>query len=288
MLPRILHFDPENSIIVFAYLDEYNDLAQYYREHDDYDTRIAAALGAATARLHKTTYGHQAYRDFIEDNRTRYDPMAAFVQSLERVTPEHFGRVPDQGLRFFILYQRYESLSIAVRELLASAQPSCLAHNDLKLNNILLHKQWQTETDIVRIIDWERCNWQDPAYDLGTVLAGYMFIWLNSLVVSDALSLNESLRMAATPLERLQPSMAALIDAYRGEFPEIFARRPDFQVRVVQFIGLVLIQNIQAMVEYQKSFGNMGICMLQVAKSLLCHPEQAMTTVFGAPVAIAA
>jgi hypothetical protein len=35
------------------------------------------------------------------------------------------------------------------------------------------------------------------------------------------------------------------------------------------------------MIQYQKSFGNMGICMLQVAKSLLCRPEQSMQTVFG-------
>ena len=32
---------------------------------------------------------------------------------------------------------------------------------------------------------------------------------------------------------------------------------------------------------YEKSFGNQGICMLQVAKSLLCRPEQSLATVFG-------
>jgi hypothetical protein len=33
--------------------------------------------------------------------------------------------------------------------------------------------------------------------------------------------------------------------------------------------------------QYQKLFGNTGVCMLQVAKTLLCRPEQSIYTVFG-------
>lgn len=84
-----------------------------------------------------------------------------------------------------------------------------------------------------------------------------------------------------TPLEELQPSIAALTGAYFGNFPEILERCPHFLRRVVQFSGLALIQQIQSMIQYQKSFGNTGICMLQVAKSLLCRPEQSIPTVFG-------
>jgi hypothetical protein len=35
------------------------------------------------------------------------------------------------------------------------------------------------------------------------------------------------------------------------------------------------------MIMYEKSFGNQGICKLQVAKSLLCRPKQSLATVFG-------
>ena len=49
----------------------------------------------------------------------------------------------------------------------------------------------------------------------------------------------------------------------------------------MQFAGFALIQQIQAMIQYQKSFGNTGIAMLQVAKSLLCRPERSTPTVFG-------
>lgn len=108
-----------------------------------------------------------------------------------------------------------------------------------------------------------------------------MQIWLNSLVISNSLSIDESLRLAITPLDKVQLSIFGLIQAYFHKFPEILEHCPDFLQRVVQFAGFALIQQIQAMIQYQKSFRNTGIAMLQVAKTLLCRPEQSMPTIFG-------
>jgi thiamine kinase-like enzyme len=201
---------------------------------------------------------------------------------LERISPEIFGLVPADGLKFFALYQRYDSLGQAIAQLGSAFTPSCLTHNDLKLNNILLQNNWeQASNPIVRLIDWERSAWGDPAFDLGTVIGSYVQIWLGSLVISNSLSIDESLRLAITPLDKLQPAIFSLIQAYFNQFTDILEHRPDFLQRVVQFAGFALIQQIQAMIQYQKSFGNTGIAMLQVAKTLLCRPEQSMPTIFG-------
>jgi thiamine kinase-like enzyme len=214
-------------------------------------------------------------------NKNSLTFLASFIVT-ERITPEIFGIVPADGLKFFALYQRYDSLGQAMAELGKAFKPCCLTHNDLKLNNILLQTDWEHSSDnIVRLIDWERSAWGDPAFDLGMLIASYLQIWLSSLVISQALSIEESLRLASTPLEKIQPAIAALSLAYLDVFPEIIQERPDFWQRVVQFAGLALIQQIQAMIQYQKSFGNTGICLLQVAKTLLCRPEQSMQTVFG-------
>ncbi len=139
-------------------------------------------------------------------------------------------------------------------------------------------------TNIIRLIDWERSAWGDPAMDLGTLISSYVLLWLSSLVISKSLSLEESLSLAMTPLEQLQPSIAALACAYYNTFPEILEHRPDFWQRVVQFVGFALIQQIQATIQHQKSFNNTGIAMMQVAKTLLCNPQQSMSTIFGTAV----
>jgi Phosphotransferase enzyme family len=304
---EVISFDAEKSIIVFNYLDDYRDLMNFYAKENTFPTEIPIAIGTILARIHRLTLDHQDYQEFCTPKQENQSSDAdanpddiddignissQMANSLERITPEIFGLVPADGLKFFALYQRYDSLGKAIAELGDSFTPCCVTHNDLKLNNILLSNNWEQNIslsengskkgiDIVRLIDWERSSWGDPAFDLGSLIGSYLLIWLGSLITSKAMSIEESLRMTTTPLEQIQPSIAALAIAYFIEFPEILKLQPDFLRRVVQFTGWNLISAIQATLQYQKSFGNSGICMLQVAKSLLCRPEASIATIFG-------
>ncbi|MBW4496661.1 MAG: aminoglycoside phosphotransferase family protein [Oscillatoria princeps RMCB-10] len=283
-LPEVLHFEAEHSIIVCAYLEKYRDILDLYYREKVFPTDIASAIGTVLAKVHRATFNRREYRDFFwtEPERAPTGTVPRLIRSLERIKPEIFGQVPSDGLKFFALYQRYESLQRATTELRTAFAPSCLTHNDLKLNNILFRTEGEESNDsTVRLIDWERSNWGDPGFDLGMLIASYLQIWLDSLVISKALSVDESLRLAETPLENIQPSIAALAEAYFAEFPEILEQRPDFLWRVVQFAGLALIQQIQATIQHQKTFGNRGICLLQVAKTLLCRPDESIPSVFG-------
>lgn len=290
-LSEVLNFDADNSIIVFNYLSNYRDLTDFYTRENIFPVEIAGVVGKILATIHRSTFDRQDYRDFLVQNleNTPRNSVLNFTQSLGRISPEIFGLVPADSLKFFALYQRYDSLSQAISELISAFQPCCLTHNDFKLNNILVHHNWEqalskterSQDSAIRLIDWERGGWGDPAFDLGTLIASYLQIWLGSLVVSKDVALEDALRLATTPMELLQPSIARLVQAYLQNFPEIVEYRPDFLKRVVQYTGLAAIEQIQAMIQYQKSFGNVGICMLQVAKSLLCRPEQSISTVFG-------
>jgi hypothetical protein len=114
------------------------------------------------------------------------------------IDPEVFGEVPADGLKFFTLYQRYDSLGEAIAKLADAFEPCCLTHNDLKLNNILLPKSWEKAFSSassltpsllkdypMRFIDWERSAWGDPAFDLGMLIASYLQMWLYSLVTNN-------------------------------------------------------------------------------------------------------
>ena len=285
LLSEVVHFDANHSIIVFNYLDDYRDLTDFYAEEDSFPTAVATSIGTVLATIHRATFNHQEYQNFFfEDSEdATIDEAPNLIRGLERISPEIFGQVPADGLKFLALYQRYDSLGQAIAELADAFEPCCLTHNDLKLNNILLHNDWEqaSSNSIIRLIDWERSSWGDPAFDLGTIITSYLQFWLGSLVVSKSIDINESLRLAMIPIEKLQPSIAALTQAYFDNFPEILEHSPNFLRRVVQFSGLGLIHRIQAMLQYEKSFGNAGICMLQVAKTLLCRPEQSIPTIFG-------
>jgi serine/threonine protein kinase len=275
-----IDFDRDRSVIIFNYLDRYGDLSDFYEENAVFSTAIAAAIGNTIASVHRSTLNAREYKDFLfKDSQ----------QKIEKVKPEIFSHISQENLTFLKLYQRYDSLKEAIAELKNAYQCSCLIHNDLKLDNILLHLEWEKiisqttccEDSIVRIIDWELFTWGDPGFDLGKILASYLKLWLRSLTIAADIDLETALQLATTPLELLQPSMAALIKAYFHIFPEIIELRPDFFKRVLQFTGLALLKKVWVGIHYHEPFTNSKICMLQVAKTLLCNPQIAISTVFG-------
>lgn len=292
-LPEITDFDVDNSILIVKYLDDHQNLGEFYGQENIFAPEIASSIGLIIATIHSQTTNNHSYEDFFGYSNSNSSPKLTqgMASGLARITPEIFGTVPADGLKFFALYQRYDSLGKAIAQLNESFQPSCLTHNDLKLNNILIAANWKPTPSLakennqsqveLKLIDWERSGWGDPAFDLGTIIGSYLIIWLQSLIVSRSMAIDESLRLATIPLEVLQPSLAALTKTYAACFPEIVEHDPKFWQKVMQFAGLALIQSIQSTLQYQKAFNNTGICMLQVAKALLCNPESSIASVLG-------
>ncbi len=283
-LPEVIHFDQENSILISKYLKQYRDLENFYTQSQNFSPLIASSLGKTLATIHSQTFNNPQCQDFLmsDSENENFNFVLKSIENLEKVTPDIFSVVPFDGLKFFALYQRYDSLGKAIAELGDKLEPICLTHNDLKLNNILLLNNWEKSSKyIIRLIDWERSGWGDPTLDLGMLMGAYIQLWLGSLVMSQSLTIDESLKLATTPLELLQPSLASLCLTYLKNFPNILEYKPDFLKLVVQCAGFALIGQIQSMIQYQKSFGNTGVAMLQVAKTLLCRPTQAFPTLFG-------
>jgi thiamine kinase-like enzyme len=282
-MPKVVHCDRANSIVINQFQARYTDLIEYYQDCSDFSLVIPAAIGQNLALVHQLSFNRRDYQHQIQGTIGTIELNARKVaSSLARVDSTVFGMMPLECLRFFKLYQQYPSLSAAIDELAQTSDACCLVHNDLKLNNILIHKSWtDTEESIVRLIDWEKAGWGDPAGDVGMLIASYLILWLESLIITPELTIQESIGLAATPLELLQPSIFTFINSYLNYFPEIRTARPQYLLEVLRYTGLSLIIRIQANLKNEQMFGNQGIVMLQVAKQLLCTPAAFMGTVFG-------
>ncbi|ARV61747.1 LPS biosynthesis choline kinase [Nostocales cyanobacterium HT-58-2] len=280
----VVHFDEENSILVRNYLKEYFELASFYQKNLYFPKAIASAIGASLGELHRATFNCRKYHDFMAiapQGQFRYQFYNP-AQGIASIGPEIFGNVPTEALKFYVFYQQSENLEAAIAELAYEWNACCLTHNDLKLENILVHSRWdQLDNCLVRLIDWEACSWGDPAYDLGTLVASYLKIWLESLVVDSTIELEESLLLASVPLEALQPSIIALILAYLDTFPMILDYHCDFVQRVIRFAGLVLIHQIEENIKLYKCFDTSSIQIFEFAKKLLTKPQESVLSVFG-------
>jgi hypothetical protein len=297
-----ISYDEENEIIVYRYFDCYQDLGDFYSENQFYPSAVAAALGIALASLHQATFQRDDYLLKLDPHsvsrESRHLHRLNYGHELRHLTPSIFQRVSVDGLKFYQLYQRAHDLSQAIAHLEVNSQCCCLIHGDLKFNNILLHDGWcnwrrqvlpgptsllllAEDQSVVRLIDWEQWKWGDPAFDVGALVAEYLRAWLKSLMLARDVDLAVALKLAAVPLEMVQPSIQAFLQAYISQFPEILDVFPDFLDRLFRFAGLGLIRMIQDGLHYHEPFGTVELSMLHLAKSLLCCPDVAQTTILG-------
>jgi Phosphotransferase enzyme family len=285
-MPKVLHADRPNSIVVNHFWADYDDMQDFYDDDDqEYDPAIATELGQKLALIHRSTYNSTWQEPLETSLGNPANPGRKVARRLNRVHSGIFAVTPIDCLRFYKLYQQYPSLATAVEQLAQDYQACCLVHNDLKLNNLLIHHSPTPPiTDSrIRFLDWESAGWGDPAVDLGNLINSYLQLWLENLVVSSELSINESLQLAIVPLSSLQPVLFAFFDSYRQTFPAIFVDQPNFLAKVLQYAGLALIRRIEVIIDDNRVFDNRSIAMLQVAKQLLCSPTAFITTIFGQP-----
>ncbi len=280
----VVHFDEENSILVRNYLDDYQQLGSFYADNGIYPETIAATIGSNLAALHRSTYNRREYRNFMAtapNGAIRYQFFNP-AQGAGYVTPEMFGAISSSALDFYVLNQHYENLEYSIADLACDWSPCCLTHNDLKLENILVHARWdKLDNCLIRFIDWEAAAWGEPAFDLGTLIADYLQIWLSSIIVDSTLELEESQQLALIELEAIQPSILALTRAYLGAFPMVMEYRKNFLTRVVQFAGLALMNSLEQNIKSGQSFNNTQLNILLTSKTLLTMPSESIQTVFG-------
>ena len=290
LVSEVVFLDWSNSILVAVFYDSYLALDRFDRVRESFAPKLSYVLGSNLAKIHSATYQQQAHFDFL-CRYLKLDTLKRqpnFIKRLTKLDTSLWGKICPDGFAFYKLYQRFPSLNEAVIELFENIQPSCLIHNDLTLDNFIIDRHIDLNAaeiapEQVKIIDWERINWGDPAVDLGMFISEYIGgIWLGNLISDRNLDLNTMLGTAKFPLEEIAPCLKAFMQGYLIEFPQITIERIDFIRRVVQFVGIGILNRLTYYVEHHYPFDNNSICKLQVAKNLLCHPQQSTETIFGA------
>lgn len=276
-----VHFDEENKILVLNYFPEYLPLSDFYQDHHDYPLAIAEALGINLGQIHRLTFAKSEYQKFLAQYTSKRSAGETpnFLRGLARVGPGIFGNICPDSIEFFKLYQKFPSLHQAVVKLHQDYQAVCITHNDLRFSNYLINQSGNSKS--LKLIDWEFFEWGDPALDLGMAIAKYLELWLDSLYIDSETDFSVALSLATCPLEKIQPSLKAFIQSYLSQFAQILTIKPNYLQQATQFAGLSLIKHLQQNAEYHQPFDNRAICTMQVAKSLLCYPEQSIVTVFG-------
>jgi Phosphotransferase enzyme family len=271
--------DPANGVLVLPFLNGYESLADYY-DRSAFSLDVAQQVGRILGEMHQLTHNQLAVLDILLETDPDLEPavMPSFLQSLPPLTPEDFGRIRTDALVFFQAYGKFPQLPKAIAALEEIWQPSCLVHQDLRLENWLIADNRSID---LRLIDWEVLGWGDPLADLGRLLAEYLKLWTDSVPRRPGLAISEQLAQATVPLSQIQPTLGAVIAGYRQAFPEILSARSNGLEIVGRYCGRALIEDIVIEMQYMLPIDSASLCNLQLGNSLLCQSQKAVSTLFG-------
>jgi Ser/Thr protein kinase RdoA (MazF antagonist) len=261
-VPAVVHYDAATRRLVLRTPPRARDWSGHY-SRGRFPSTPARALGRALASLHRLS------TDDVETLPSNVDPM--WVLSL----PEPPSKlVLELSIGAEDLVARIQA-SRALCDRLHALRDTCAAdsvvHHDLRWDNCLaVAPPGSDRRTRLLLVDWELAGPGVAAFDLGTVFAEYLRLWVGSIPIVVPSDPGRLISRARVPLLRLQPAMRSVWSAYRLARP----RGPTLR-RVVQFTAVRLLQTAM---EQAQSLGRPSahvVSLVQLADNMLKSPDDA-------------
>jgi Ser/Thr protein kinase RdoA (MazF antagonist) len=269
-VPVVVHHEPEAARLVLRSAPGAVDWSQLHRS-GRFSRAPARRLGLALAALHAIP------GDTVEDLPPGIDrswgislpePSHEFVLDLSAGAQDLLARL-----------QASASLCDHLAKLADAMPGSELVHGDLRWDNCLAvaapasHRRTR-----LLLVDWEFAGCGAPAFDVGTVLAEYLRVWVGSIPIVEPGDPSRLASQARHPLTRMQPAMAAFWSAYRLASP-----RSPSTTCIIEQAAVRLLQTAVERAAGLTAASAHVVTLVQLADNMLRQPEDAARSLLGLP-----
>ncbi len=269
-----LEYDDDEGVLVLRSIADARTLAAHQNQ-GGIPTRPATRIGRALGALHSLELGSP--------------PMSALSEGLPRRLPHAlFLHRPDHALYCAASYgnlqaarvmQSFPAFGALIDALTKEWRPTALVHFDVKGDNILLSAK--TGARSAWLIDWELAELGDPAWDVGSMFADYLGVWLWSIPITGEHPPAHYLSLARFPLTRLQPALRAFWRSYRLVRGLTGRAATAFLLAATRYCAVRLIQRVHEQTREAVDLLANTICQLQLSWNILQEPELACVHLLG-------
>jgi Ser/Thr protein kinase RdoA (MazF antagonist) len=267
-VPVVVHHEPDAARLVLRSPGGALDWSEYHG-HGRFPRAQATILGRTLAALHAIP------ADAVEDMPSGVDPMWALS-------------LPEPS------YESLLDLSAGARDLVARVQASSatcdrlselrdadfageLVHGDMRWDNCLaVAAPGSQRRTRMLLVDWELSGPGAAAFDVGTVLAEYLRVWVGSIPIVEPSDPGRLVSQTGHPLWRMQPAMEAFWSGYRLASP-----RPPTLRRVIELAAVRLLQTAVERAEGLSAASAHVVTLVQLADNMLRQPDDAALSLMG-------
>jgi aminoglycoside phosphotransferase (APT) family kinase protein len=176
-------------------------------------------------------------------------------------------------LDLIALLQLSTELCGQLDEVAAAWHPSALVHRDVKWDNVLLGQVGGRRR--ITMVDWELAGFGDPAWDLGSVIADYLGLWLSSLPAGAGRGIDSYVDHARVPLQSLQPAIRAFWHEYRRARCLDDKENSCLLTAAVKNGAARLLQTAFEYAQGQRELDDRAVASVQLANNILRDPPLA-------------
>jgi aminoglycoside phosphotransferase (APT) family kinase protein len=267
-VPAVVHHDPDAARLVLRSPSGARDWGEHHRS-GRFPRVPPAALGRTLAALHAIP------PDTVEALPSGFDRL--WARSLPEPSHDFMLDLSSGARDVVVRLQASTAVCEKLAEFRDTRRDTELVHGDLRWDNCLAVAApgAQRRTRLM-LIDWELAGRGAAAGDVGTVFAEYLRHWVGSIPIADPKDPGRLVSLATRPLRHMQPAIDAFWSSYRLASPE-----PPTLGCVIEYAALRLLQAAVESAEGLAEASAHVVTLLQLAGSMLRHPEYVALSLLG-------
>jgi Ser/Thr protein kinase RdoA (MazF antagonist) len=266
-VPAVVLHDPESARLVLSTPGGARDWGEHHRA-GRFPRSPARILGRVLGILHRLP------ADGVEDLPAGYDRM----WGLSLPEPSHELLLGlSAGAQDLVARLQSSPVCDRLVELRESTSDGALVHGDLRWDNCLaIAAPGSKRRTRVLLVDWELAGPGAAGFDVGTVLAEYLRIWVGSVPIVEPSDPGRHVGHARHPLRLMQPAVQAFWTTYRLARP----REPTLR-RVIELAAVRLLQTAVERAQGLAAASAHVVTLMQLADNMLRDPDDAALSLLG-------
>lgn len=250
-----------SGVLVLRWLPNSSDLFASFANLEPRQQRIAGELGALFADLHGA--GARA------DVRHRL-PCHCVPQGLDLHLPsaDMVWSASPAGLALIRLLQQHAAFAAGMNRVRDAWTADAPIHFDVKLANLLIGSAaGNADPAQVTLIDWEYAGLGDPRWDIGSLFAGFLDLWLASTLPCEGLGPQP----APIAFARIQQMLRDIWTSYQNA---IGAPHCPSLEQVLQFTAARLVHSAFELALERSALDPRITALLQLALNIFRQPQR--------------